>query len=107
MKWLHTKDELYSRLRGPAKNMEILATAYSSKDYKGTDRNEPMLMVLHYGKGRIFHLSMGDSDYSVEGVGFITCLHRGAEWAATGKVTQKIPKDFPTEDKSSSRDFRK
>src|SRR5439155_24658782 len=27
--WLHNNDELYNRLRGPAKNMTILATAYS------------------------------------------------------------------------------
>ena len=27
--WLHGNDELYSLLRGPAENMEILATAYS------------------------------------------------------------------------------
>ena len=107
LKWLHTKDELYSQLRGPAKNMEILATAYSAKEYKGTGHHEPMLMVLRYGKGRIFHMPMGHADYSVEGVGFITCLQRGAEWAATGKVTQKIPKDFPNAEKSSSREFHK
>ena len=107
MKWLHTKDELYSKLRGPAKNMEILATAYSSQEYKGTGRNEPMLMTLRFGKGRIFHTPMGHADFSVEGVGFITCLQRGAEWVATGRVTQKIPEDFPTADKSNSREFKK
>ena len=79
MKWLHAKDELYSKLRGPAKNMKILATAYSSKEYNGTRRNEPMLMTIRFGKGRIFHTPMGHGDLSVEGVGFITCLLRGAE----------------------------
>ena len=34
-KWLHTKDELYDRLRGPAENMTILATAYSDKEKNG------------------------------------------------------------------------
>ena len=29
-------------------------------------------------------------------VGFITTLQRGAEWAATGDVTQKVPWDFPS-----------
>jgi len=28
--WMHGNDELYSRLRGPAENMEILATAFSA-----------------------------------------------------------------------------
>jgi hypothetical protein len=36
-------------------------------------------------------------------VGFIATLQRGAEWAATGKVTQKVPGDFPTADKISTR----
>lgn len=106
-KWLHTKDELYERLRGPAENMEILATAYASPDQKGSGHHEPALMVLNYGDGRIFHNIMGHADYSVQGVGFLTSMLRGTEWAATGKVTQKIPKDFPTANKSSSREFEK
>jgi hypothetical protein len=30
--------------------------------------------------------------------GFQVTLLRGCEWAATGKVTQLVPDDFPTED---------
>ncbi len=105
--WMHTKDELYNSLRGPAENMEVLATAYASPDNKGTGRHEPTLMVLTYGKGRIFHNIMGHIDYSVNCVGFITSMLRGAEWAATGKVTQPIPDDFPTAEKSNTRPFEK
>ncbi len=105
--WLHAQDELYDRLRGPAENMTILATAYSSADYKGTERHEPVLIVLRYGKGRIFHTPMGHADYSMECVGFITAFQRGAQWAATGKVKmKKIPKDFPNAKETSSRDFK-
>ncbi len=107
LQWLHTKDELYSKLRGPAVNMDIIATAYSSIEYNGTGRNEPMLITLKYGKGRIFHTPMGHADYSAECIGFITCLLRGAEWAATGKVTQKIPDDFPTQKESRAQSFEK
>ncbi|HET8735894.1 MAG TPA: ThuA domain-containing protein [Pricia sp.] len=103
--WMHTKDELYNRLRGPAENMKILATAYSDPDNEGTGRHEPALMVLTYGDGRIFHNIMGHADYSVLGVGFMTSMLRGAEWAATGEVTQDIPEDFPTAETSSSREF--
>jgi hypothetical protein len=104
--WLHTQDELYDRLRGPGDNMQILATAFSSKDKGGTDRHEPMIMTIGYGKGRVFHTPMGHADYSMECVGFITILKRGTEWAATGDVTQTdVPEDFPTEDKSSRRPF--
>ncbi|MDG2186466.1 MAG: ThuA domain-containing protein, partial [Mariniblastus sp.] len=42
-------------------------------------------------------------DYSMECVGFITTFTRGSEWAATGKVTQGVPKDFPSPDKTSKR----
>ena len=62
-------------------------------------------MVLNYGEGRIFHNIMGHVDYSVACVGFLTSMLRGAEWAATGKVTQPIPDDFPTANTSSSRKF--
>lgn len=100
--WLHTKDELYDSLRGPAEDMHILATAYSAPDKGGTGHNEPMLMTLEYGKGRVFHTALGHADYSMNCVGFITTLQRGAEWAATGKVTIPVPKNFPTADKSQS-----
>lgn len=105
LKWMHTKDEMYDRLRGPAEKMEVLATAFSPKDNKGTDRNEPTMMTIKFGKGRVFHTTLGHVDYSVECVGFITCLQRGAEWAATNKVTIPIPADFPTENAVSQRKF--
>jgi type 1 glutamine amidotransferase len=102
--WLHAKDELYDSMRGPAKNMTILATAYSDPKFAGTDRDEPMLLVLSYGDGRVFHTMLGHADYSMRCAGFITTLLRGAEWAATGEVTIPVPADFPTREKASSRE---
>jgi len=106
-KWMHAKDELYSNLRGPAKNLTVLSTAYADPANKGTGEHEPVLFTVSYGKGRIFHDIMGhvrgDFISSVECVGFIVTLQRGAEWAATGRVTQEVPVDFPTADKVMSR----
>jgi hypothetical protein len=101
--WMHAADELYATLRGPGKNMTVLATAHSDPNNKGTGRDKPMLMVLSYGRGRIFHTTLGHDVAALSGVGFITTFQRGTEWAATGKVTQKVPAGFPTADTVSFR----
>ena len=102
---MHTKDECYDRLRGPAENLTVLATAYCSIEEGGTGRHEPMLMTIQYGEGRVFHTTLGHEDYSFESVGFISTFLRGAEWAATGEVTIPIPEDLPTAEESLARPF--
>jgi hypothetical protein len=99
--WLHAQDELYHGLRGPAHNMKLLATAYSDKKYGGTNENEPMIWTVTYGEGRVFHTPMGHDLNGMRCWGFIGTLQRGTEWAATGKVTIPLPKDFPTAEKVS------
>jgi len=94
--WMHQGDELYARLRGPGKNMTVLATALSATDNAGSGRDEPTLMVLSHGKGRIFHTTLGHDVNGMSCVGFVTTLQRGTEWAATGTVTQKVPATFPS-----------
>lgn len=103
-KWMHATDEIYNRLRGPAKNMTILATALTPLDKGGTGEHEPMLFTVNYGKGRTFHTVFGHDAKLMECAGFIFTLQRGAEWAASGQVTLKdIPKDFPTETQARTR----
>jgi len=103
-KWMHASDELYSKLRGPAKNMTVLATAYADPSKQGTGEHEPMLFTIRYGKGRIFHTALGHAPEQMRSIGFIVTLQRGTEWAATGRVTQvDVPEDFPTADKVSLR----
>jgi type 1 glutamine amidotransferase len=99
-KWMHTSDELYSKMRGPAENMTLLATSFADKATGGTGEHEPVLFTIAYGKGRVFHTVLGHDARSVKCVGFVTTLLRGAEWAATGKVTIPVPANFPGPDKS-------
>jgi type 1 glutamine amidotransferase len=110
--WMHASDEIYSRLRGPAKNVTVLATALADKAKfpTATGEHEPMLLAIAFGKGRVFHSTLGHvgpkdtAPYlPVACVGFIVTLQRGTEWAATGRVTQKVPADFPTAEKTSIR----
>jgi len=113
--WLHAQDELYERMRGPFENATILATAYSDVErnappwnpsLKGMGQHVPLLMAINYGQGRVFHTALGHFDYSMECVGFITTLQRGAEWAASGKVSQAVPEDFPSAEQTASRSWK-
>ena len=98
-RWMHCSDELYHALRGPAENVQVLGFAYSPV----TDREEPMILALSYGKGRVFHSPMGHSDASMRCIGFQSVLERGVEWAATGSVTLPVPEGFPKADATSAR----
>jgi len=104
--WITSRDECYAKLRGPAVSMTVLATGKDTSEKAPTDRHEPILMVIDYGKGRIFHTTLGHDTSGFEGVGFIATFLRGAEWAATGRVTQEVPADFPAAHKSITRLFK-
>ena len=101
--WMHVADELYATLRGPGENMKVLSTGHSDPANKGTGHDEPLIMVIQYGKGRVFHTALGHDVAALNDAGFATTFQRGTEWAASGKVTQKVPADFPTADKPSIR----
>lgn len=100
--WMHQGDELYSKLRGPG-GMTVLATAYSDPANHGSGFDEPQLMVSRFGKGRVFHTTMGHDGLALSSVDSGVTFQRGVEWAATGKVTQPVPSNFPTADSVSYR----
>ena len=102
--FMHVSDELYGWLRGPAKNLTVLATAFAPKAKGGAEEHEPILFTVQYGKGRVFQNALGHTAKELKSVAAIVTLQRGVEWAATGKVTQKVPADFPTAEKASVRE---
>jgi uncharacterized protein len=53
--------------------------------------DQPVAFVLEFGNGRGFTLLLGHSAAFMDTPGFQSLLLRGAEWAATGKVT--LPAD--------------
>jgi type 1 glutamine amidotransferase len=99
-------DELYANLRWqPPGSYHVLATAnddhalYAAsrtdsrapQPLEGASANEPMLWTVDYGKGRVFVTALGHDVEQVQTAAFGTTFARGAEWAATGKVTLPIP----------------
>ena len=108
-KWMHAQDELYDRMRGPANIKDLLYTSFSDTSLGGSGREEPLVFTVDYGDARIFHIMIGhcgptaEENPAIQCTGFQTLLLRGAEWAATGEVTQPVPSDFPSADAVSLR----
>jgi glucose/arabinose dehydrogenase/mono/diheme cytochrome c family protein len=105
--WMHGRDELYHNMRGPAKNLKILSSAYSDPKERGTGKHEPMTWEVTYEKGRSIVTSMGhfwrgDTQWdSLYCVGFQTIVARSCEYLATGAVTIPVPDSFPGKDEVS------
>ena len=100
--WMHGKDEMYDSMRGPANIKDLLYSGKAEKETGGSGKEEPLVFTVDYGKARIFHIMLGhcgpteEDNPAIQCAGFQTLLLRGAEWAATGNVTQSLPDDFPT-----------
>ncbi|MBI4606644.1 MAG: ThuA domain-containing protein [Planctomycetes bacterium] len=87
--FLHAKDELYHKLMMLEGNRVLLEGLDDHE--KGTGKKEPLVWILSYGKGRVFHNALGHDAGAMKGGGFQLLMQRGAEWAATGKVTVPVP----------------
>ena len=84
----HGRDELYQNsLVTPGS--EILVTAFSDKDKdpKNTGKDEPMVWINAYGKGRVVQNALGhDVTAMKSNAGCQTLMIRCVEWAATGET---------------------
>ncbi|MBZ5595604.1 MAG: ThuA domain-containing protein [Acidobacteriia bacterium] len=102
--FLQANDELYANLKWqPEGAYHVLATAWDDhakytpgekQPIPGSGLNQPMLWTVNYGNGRVFVTALGHDPDAMKGAGFTATLSRGAEWAATGKVTIPLPDDL-------------
>ena len=94
LKEFYIKDELWNNTKFQD-NMHVLCSAYSSPKWKGTDKNEPIVVTTQYGKGRGFYSVLGHNKAAMQNAAWQTILLRGTEWAATGKVTITAQEPWP------------
>jgi sialate O-acetylesterase len=82
----HKIDELYQNSVMVPGN-DVLATAYSDPGKeRGTGKDEPIIWVNTYGKGRVYNNALGHDVEAMSDPNFQAWLRRGVLWAATGKA---------------------
>jgi hypothetical protein len=82
LKDFEADDELYAKLEGDAL-INVLVTA----DSDWSQRTEPLVFTVEFGKGRVFHQAFGHDGRAVRDNPTVQKLiQRGCEWTATGKV---------------------
>jgi type 1 glutamine amidotransferase len=74
-------DELYAKLEGDAP-ITVLVEA----DSDWSKKTEPLVFTVEYGKGRVFHETLGHDAKALSNPTVQKLIQRGCEWAATGKV---------------------
>jgi type 1 glutamine amidotransferase len=74
-------DELYAKLQGDAP-ITVLVEA----DSDWSKKTEPLVFTVEYGKGRVFHETLGHDGKALRNPVVQSLILRGCQWAATGKV---------------------
>jgi len=79
-----TDDELYHKM-AHRPGIHILTTAWSDPAKKGTGKDEPISWAVAFGKGRVYHTTLGHDVKAMSAPEFITLFTRACEWAAGRK----------------------
>jgi type 1 glutamine amidotransferase len=84
--FVHKIDELYQNSVMVPESV-VLATAYSDPDKpKGTGKDEPVIWVNSYGKGRVYENVLGHDAEAMSDPQFQEWMRRGVIWAGGGKL---------------------
>lgn len=103
--WRAADIEVYTYVRGPAENVEVLSYSRDNTFHEGF----PVEWTVAYGKGRVYssslgHLWKGDvNPPAFRCVAFQTLLVRALRWLAGREVELAPPPDFPTAEAISLR----
>jgi type 1 glutamine amidotransferase len=82
----HAIDELYQNSMIVPGSV-VLATAYSDPNKpRGTGKDEPVIWVNTYGKGRVYENVLGHNLEAMADPKYQELMRRGVIWTATGKV---------------------
>jgi type 1 glutamine amidotransferase len=82
----HSMDELYQNSMIVPGSV-VLATAFSDPQKpRGTGKDEPVIWVNSYGKGRVYENVLGHDTTAMGDPKYQHWLRRGVIWAGTGKV---------------------
>jgi type 1 glutamine amidotransferase len=82
----HAIDELYQNSMIVSGSV-VLATAYSDPNKpRGTGKDEPVIWVNTYGKGRVYENVLGHNMEAMADPKYQELMRRGVIWTATGKV---------------------
>jgi len=87
-----TKDELWHNMAFPA-GAQTLATAFSSKEFGGSGKPEPILAVSEFGKGRCVNLALGHDVTAMKMGAFRTLLTRSVQWASSTRTSTSLSDD--------------
>jgi type 1 glutamine amidotransferase len=87
---LRASDELYHHFRFTDR-FHLLASAFDDPKQNGTGKDEPLIWVKPWGKGRVFHTALGHDVAAMMEPAFRLPFVRGVEWAATGDVLDAPP----------------
>jgi len=84
------RDELWHKMAIQPK-ARALCAAESFAEKGGSGADEPVVLVSRFGNGRSFYLTLGHDVAAMDTLGWRMLMLRGAEWAATGRVTTDRP----------------
>jgi type 1 glutamine amidotransferase len=102
----HYDDDLYVNLQwAPGAKVDVLVTGWDNPlrytqvpeqwdALPGMGAEHAVVWTNRYGNGRVFSTGLGHGPEAISHPSFRGLFARGAEWAATGKVTLDLPAEF-------------